>query len=296
VATVKVNGVELFYKETGRGPETIVFSHGLLMDHTMFEAQRAAFEGQYRVIAYDHRGQGLSGRSKDPGDGWGEGMDNLATDAAALIQALDAGPCHFAGLSMGGFVGMRLAIRRPALLRSLTLMNTGAEREPWPNRARYGFLAQLARVIGMAPFTGVAVKALFGESTRRDPQRRAMLEEWTGKIRKRPRHVADALSGVMERDELTAHELRSINCPTLVIAGQEDTARPPADSERLAAFIPGAKLVRIPGCGHSSSLEAPEAVTEAMRGLIGTRNEVRRTSGLRINAAISTQQLPKLMI
>jgi 3-oxoadipate enol-lactonase len=275
VATVKVNGVELFYKETGRGPETIVFSHGLLMDHTMFEAQRAAFDPQYRVIAYDHRGQGLSGRSKPSDDGWDESMDHLATDAAALIQALDAGPCHFAGLSMGGFVGLRLAIRRPALLRSLTLMNSGAEREPWSSRARYQFLAQLVRVVGTAPFTGVAVKALFGESTRRDPQRRAMLEEWTQKLRQRPRHVADALVAVMERDEITADELRSISCPTLVIAGEEDTSRPPADSERLAALIPGAKLVRIPRCGHSSSLEDPNAVIEAMRELIGAQNEVR---------------------
>lgn len=55
--TIKVNGVELFYKESGGGPETIVFSHGLLMDHTMFEFQRAAFESRYRVIAYDHRGK-----------------------------------------------------------------------------------------------------------------------------------------------------------------------------------------------------------------------------------------------
>jgi 3-oxoadipate enol-lactonase len=275
VATVKVNGVELFYKETGRGPETIVFSHGLLMDHTMFEAQRVAFERQYRVIAYDHRGQGLSGRAKASADGWGEGMDNLATDAAGLIQALDAAPCHFAGLSMGGFVGLRLAIRRPALLRSLTLMNTGADREPWSNRARYGFLAQLVRLMGPGPFTSVAVNALFGESTRRDPERRAMLEEWSEKLRKRPRHVADALVAVMERDEVTADELRSIGCPTLVIAGEDDTSRPPADSERLASFIPGAKLVRIPACGHSSSLEAPDAVINAMRMLIGAAAEMR---------------------
>lgn len=274
VATVKVNGVELFYKETGRGPETIVFSHGLLMDHTMFEAQRAAFERQYRVIAYDHRGQGLSGRSKHPEEGWGEGMDNLATDAAALIQALDAAPCHFAGLSMGGFIGMRLAVRRPALLRSLTLMNTGAQREPWSSRARYNFLTQLVRVVGVRPFTSVALNALFGAGTLRDPQHHAMLEEWIEKIRKRPRHVADALMAVMERDEMTADELRSIGCPTLVIAGEEDTSHPPADSERLAAFIPGAKLVRIPGCGHSSALEAPEAVIEAMRTLIGVRAEI----------------------
>lgn len=272
--TVKVNGVELFYKETGRGPEAIVFSHGLLMDHSMFEAQRAAFAGRYRVIAYDHRGQG---QSQDPGSG--QDMETLTTDAADLILALDAAPCHFAGLSMGGFVGLRLAVRRPALLRTLTLMNTGAEREPWPSRVRYGFLAQMVRLAGPGPFTGVAVKALFGSTTRRSPDRRAMLEEWTAKLRQRPRNVAEALLGVMQRREITTDELRTIQCPTLIIAGEDDTARPPSDSERMAAFIPGARLVRITGSGHSSALEAPDGVIAAMRGLLGELDRAMGSAG-----------------
>ena len=272
---VKVNGVELFYKESGKGPETVVFSHGLLMDHSMFEAQRAALEPNYRVIAYDHRGQG---ESEDPGNG--QDMDTLTTDAAALIQALSAAPCHFAGLSMGGFVGMRLAARRPLLVRTLTLMNTGPDREQWFNRLRYGFLARLVAVTGAAPFTGIAVKQLFGKTTRQDPAQRPMLEDWTNKLKRRRRNIAEALSGVMNRREVTSDELRSIGCPTLVIAGEDDTARPPDDSERLASFIPGARLVRIPGSGHSSSLEKPEAVTQAIRELIASPADTRqRVSG-----------------
>ena len=109
------------------------------MDHTMFAAQQAAFASRYRVIAYDHRGQGNSPEANS-----GYDMDTVAEDAAALIDALKASPCHFAGLSMGGFVGMRLAARRPELLRTLTLMNTGAVREPLSGRIRYNFLAQSA--------------------------------------------------------------------------------------------------------------------------------------------------------
>lgn len=263
--TVRVNGVELFYKETGHGSETIVFSHGLLMDHSMFEAQRAALDktGRYRVIAYDHRSQG---QSEDPGTGYD--METLSDDAAGVIEGLNAAPCHFAGLSMGGFVGMRLAARRPALLRTLTLMNTGADREPWLNRLRYGFLAQLVRIVGAAPFTSTAVNALFGETTRHSPERRAILDEWTAKLRARPRNVAHALIGVVQRRPVSSDELRSIKCPTLVIAGEDDTSRPPEDSVRLASFIPGARLVRIRGCGHSSSLEAPEAVIAEIVDLI----------------------------
>jgi pimeloyl-ACP methyl ester carboxylesterase len=262
VPTVKVNGVELFYKETGRGPETIVFSHGLLMDHSMFEAQRAAFEGRYRVIVYDHRGQG---QSQDTGSG--QDMETLTTDAADLILALDAAPCHFVGLSMGGFIGLRLAARRPVLVATLTLMNTGADKEPWPSRLRYGFLAQLVRLVGARPLAGVAVKALFGETTRQSARQRPMLDEWKAKLRKRPRNVAEALVAVIERREVTTDELRSIQCPTLIIAGEEDTERPASDSERMATFIPGAQLVHIPGAGHSIALEAPEAVIAAMQGL-----------------------------
>src|SRR5262249_54254780 len=153
VPKVKINGVELFYKESGSGRETIVFSHGLLMDHSMFEGQRAAFEGRYRVIAYDHRGQGQS-RNADNDAGQVLDMETLTGDAAALIQALDAAPCHFAGLSMGGFIGLRLASRHSALVRTLTLMNTGPDREPWPGRLRYSFLASLVWIVGVKPFTG----------------------------------------------------------------------------------------------------------------------------------------------
>lgn len=276
VSTIKVNGVELFYKESGRGSETIVFSHGLLMDHSMFEAQRAAFEGRYRVIAYDQRGQGFS---QDPGQGYD--MDMVADDAAALIEALRAAPCHFAGLSMGGFAGMRLAARRPELVRTLTLMNTGAEKQPASARLRYGFLAQLVKIAGTAPFTGIAVQELFGRSTRSsdDPEKRKMLEEWTAKLRTRPKNTARALMGVMNRPEFAAAELAAIRCPTLIITGEDDTAQPPRNSERLAAAIPNSRLVRIPGCGHSSSLEAPQAVIEAMRDLMEGRKYGAKIAG-----------------
>ncbi|HSM87573.1 MAG TPA: alpha/beta hydrolase [Candidatus Limnocylindrales bacterium] len=270
VPTIKVNGVELYYKETGSGQEAIVFSHGLLMDHAMFEAQRAAFDGRYRVIAYDHRGQGNSQVASGSAAAERLDMDTLAEDAAALIEALNAAPCHFAGLSMGGFIGLRLAARRRELVRTLTLMNTGADPEAASSRLRYGLLARLVGLVGTAPFTGIAVKELFGRTARTstDPGKRKMMDEWTEKLRTRPKSVAGALMGVMNRKGVPAEELAAIRCPTLIIAGEEDTAQPPFRGERMAAAIRNARLVRVPGCGHSSSLEQPEAVIEAMKELI----------------------------
>lgn len=197
-------------------------------------------------------------------------MDTVAEDAAALIKSLNAAPCHFAGLSMGGFVGMRLAARYPELVRTLTLMNTGSQRESAYNRLRYGFLAQLVKILGTSPFVGIAVKELIGSTTRtsRDPAKKKMLEEWTVKLRSRPKSTAPALMGVMSRPEFGQQELAAIRCNTLIITGEDDTAQVPANSQALAEAIPNSRLVRLPGAGHSSSLEAPEAVTQAMRELI----------------------------
>ena len=260
---VLANGVNLFYKESGSGPETIVFSHGFLMDHTMFEPQRAVFDKRYRVIAYDHRAQG---QSQDVGSGYD--MDTLAEDAAALVRALDAAPCHFAGLSMGGFVGMRLAARHPELVRTLTLMNTTATAEKFANRVRYGVLARLVKVISPRPFTPIAVKERFGRTTRTTPSRGEMLKEWTAKLRARPKKIAPSLLAVMNRREFRADEMAGIRCPTLIITGEDDTAQPPRNSASLAAGIRGARVVSITGAGHSSSLEAPDQIISAMRVLL----------------------------
>ncbi|HKD80814.1 MAG TPA: alpha/beta hydrolase [Candidatus Angelobacter sp.] len=261
--TIPINGVNLFYEESGSGPETIVFSHGFLMDHTMFEPERAAFEKQYRVIAYDHRAQG---QSEDPGRGYD--MSTVTDDAAILIRTLKAAPCHFVGLSMGGFVGMRLAARHPDLIRTLTLMNTTAMREKIYNRVRYAFLAQMVKMFSPAPFTAIAVKELFGRTTRASAEKSAMLKEWNAKLRSRPRSVAYTLRAIANRREFRANEMAGIRCPTLIITGGDDKAQPPRNSATLFTGIRGARMINIPGAGHSSSLEQPEAVIAAMRELI----------------------------
>src|SRR6478672_240051 len=156
--TIRVNNTELYYEESGSGPETIVFSHGLLMDHTMFAAQQAAFSSSYRVIVYDHRGQGAS-----PDANSGYDMDTAAEDAAALIRALRAAPCHFAGLSMGGFAGMRLAARRPELIRTLTLMNTGPDPEPMSFRLASNGVHRELHSVATRPSRTTTVNVLPGK-------------------------------------------------------------------------------------------------------------------------------------
>jgi len=260
-----INGVSFFYEDTGGPHPAIVFSHGLLMSSRMFAAQVEALRDRYRCIAYDHRGQG---QSSDPG-GRSHDMDTCYRDAVAVIEGLDARPCHFVGLSMGGFVGMRLAARRPDLLYSLTLLETSAEPEPAENVPKYRRLAFVARLFGTSPVVDKVMPILFGRTFMSDPSRAAERAGWRAEIAARPRGIVRAVRGVIERQGVMA-EMNDIRVPTLVVVGEEDTATPPPKARRIHEHIPGSRLARIPAAGHSSSVEQPEAVTSVLTDFLST--------------------------
>jgi 3-oxoadipate enol-lactonase len=137
---IRVNGAALYYEEHGTGPETIVFAHGLLWSCRMFDAQVALHKDRSRCVAFDFRGQGQSEVTRS-----GYDMETLYEDAVALIGKLGCAPCHFLGLSMGGFIGLRLAARRPDLLRSLILLEASSDPEPSEHVAKYRQLTFVAR-------------------------------------------------------------------------------------------------------------------------------------------------------
>lgn len=260
--TAAANAVDLNYIESGNGAHSVVFAHGLLLDHQMFEAQRHALEGRYRVIAYDHRGQGESAPA-----GSGYDMDSLTEDAVDLIRATQSAPCHFVGLSMGGFVGMRLAARYPELVRSLTLLNTSASAEPLSRRIRYRAMQAVVALFGPGPLLSQVLPVMFGQSFRNDPARRAELTRWVHHVQSLPRRIVGPVGGVISRPGII-EELKYIRCPTLVISGDEDHTTPPAEADRIVAEIAGARLVRLPQCGHTSSIEAPAAVSAAIANFL----------------------------
>ncbi|MFW6175004.1 MAG: alpha/beta fold hydrolase, partial [Chloroflexota bacterium] len=215
--SIRVNGTEIYYEEHGSGDEAIVFSHGLLFDHRMFDRQVAVFRDRYRCIAYDHRGQGWSETPEGPV----ADIETVYEDAAALLEALGAVPCHFAGVSMGGFVGMRLAARRPEMLRSLILINTAPDPEPDENVPRYRKLNLVARWLGPRLVAGRVLPVMTGESTRNDPNRASEVREWKRRIGRNRRSIYKAVNGVMQRDGVE-EELGRVSTPTLVLAGEED--------------------------------------------------------------------------
>lgn len=260
---IRCNGVGLAVEDRGGGGPAVLFSHGLLYSRRMWDAQVEALRGHFRCVVYDHRGQGESDTPES-----GLDMDTLTEDVVALIAALGLGPVHFVGLSMGGFVGMRLAARRPELVRSLALLDTSAGAEPAAAIVRYRRLKWVARWIGTWPVVDRVLAIMHGESARQDPARAADLRFWRGHLLRLDRRAAPrALEGVLQRESVEPL-LERIRCPTLVLVGEEDTATVPARGEEIAAAVAGAQLVRIPRAGHMSPIDAPEAVTAELRAFL----------------------------
>jgi pimeloyl-ACP methyl ester carboxylesterase len=196
----------------------------------------------------------------------GYDMDTLAADAKALIE--DVGPpVHFVGLSMGGFVGMRLAARHPALLRSLSLLATAGDAEPAKNIPRYRAMAVISR-IWMRPLLGSVMKIMFGDAFVHDAARRDQRDELARHLLELDKTgMTRALDGVIRRAAVD-DELPRIGVPTLVLAGEDDHAIVPDRQRRTAARIPGAELVMVPRAGHTSTLEEPAAVTAALTSFL----------------------------
>ncbi len=260
--TLAVDGVDLRYEERGSGTP-IVFSHGLLWSGGMFDAQVAALSARHRCIAYDHRGQGQSATSPAPYD-----MERLTADAATLIEKLGAAPCHFVGLSMGGFVGMRLAARRPELIHTLTLIETAADAEPRWNIPKYRALLLVARALGFEPVAGAVMRIMFGATFLRDPARAALRERMRGELLALDvARLRAALDAVVQRQPILP-ELHRIRKPTLVLHGDEDRAITLGRAAQMARAIHGARMVVIPRAGHTSSVEEPEAITRELAAFV----------------------------
>lgn len=265
---IDVNGARLHYRDSGKGTETIVFSHGLLMNGGMFEAQIEALRDRYRCIAYDHRGQGQSAVT----DG-GYDMDTLADDAAALIEKLAIGPCHFAGLSMGGFIGMRLAARRPELLKSLILLDTSAQPEPSENKPKYRILNFVARWFGLRMVIGQVMPIMFGQSFLNDPSRAQERDRWRASIIANHRiGITRAVKGVVDRAGVS-DEIGRIDMPVLILVGDADVATVPAKSQAMQAAIRGSELVTIPHAGHSATIENPDDVNAAITRFLDAQRQ-----------------------
>lgn len=260
--TMPLNTVTIYYEDSAPNDTTkpvMVFAHGLLWSTKIYDKQVAHFAKEYRCIAFDLRGQGQSEITKD-----GYDMDTLADDAIELLEALNITSCHYVGLSMGGFVGQRVAIKRPDLLESLTLIDTSADPEDPSNIPSYKKLVAAIKWLGMKRVSKKVMPIMFGSTFLTDKTRKADNKEWLALLNSnRKEGVVKATTGVIERKGIY-DQLDKVTTPTLIIVGDEDVATPYAKAERMHFAIKGSKLAVIKGAGHTSTVEEPEQVNTVM--------------------------------
>ncbi|MEA2684776.1 MAG: 3-oxoadipate enol-lactonase [Chloroflexota bacterium] len=261
---ITTNGTELYYEREGSG-EPLLLVHGLLFSGESWRDQVVALSGEYDCITVDLRGQH---RSPAPEDAASYSLWNQAEDIHGLITQLGLAPVHYAGLSMGGMIGMRLALTHPEDLRDLVLVDTSAMGEDPERSELYEALrkvmeeGQTDAVLPALPPVFFADAFITGQ-----PER---LEAWLQTLRD-----GDAMGfvrasrAVDERDDITAR-LGEIHVPTLVVHGSEDAAIPVENAEALAAGIPGARFQLVDGAGHQSSMDHPDEVTAAIRDFLAS--------------------------
>lgn len=259
---VPVNGVDLYYEDTATGDQSVLFVPGLAWGTRLFRAQVAALESRFRCVALEPRGQGRSEITKD-----GYELNNIAVDILGLIDHLKMRPCHLVGHSLGGSVAVRVAARQPELIRSLALLNATADADPLWDRILFRGLSYAIELFGMGRADDWLVQSMFGDTflsnrahirEREDARHQFLSNDRVG--------IARAVRGWL-RSPSVMDELPNVTVPTLVIAGQEDIAVSPTRSRKLAEAIRHCRFLLLPCCGHSSPVEAAEAVNAALTQL-----------------------------
>jgi pimeloyl-ACP methyl ester carboxylesterase len=245
----EVNGQRLFYEDSGGDGPAVVFSHGLYMDHSMFDPQVEALRDRYRCITWDERCHGQTGGSAEPFTYW-----DSADDVAALLGSLGVQRAVLAGESQGGFLGLRAALAHPDLVRGLILIDTQAGQE---NEALLPYYEQLREnwtTQGMDDeLAGIIEDIIIGEGF-------ADVGRWKRYWKELPVDaVGQAYATLVGRDDI--HDrLGEIDAPAIVIHGEQDAAIPVEVAQRLADGLPQAELALIEGAGHAANLTHPAQV------------------------------------
>ncbi len=248
--SVSAGALDIHYRVTGDGPETLVLINGVGDDLEAWANQVDDFAGTgLRVVSFDNRGVGLSSQPPGPYT-----SPEMAADLEVLATGLGLAPFHLAGVSMGGVIAQEYAIAYGHRLRSLVLANTYAAADPF-TRAAFESWAVVAEMAGMAVMMRQQAPWIYSPGFyARHPER---VEELIAEAQK---STQPAAAFAAQTAALVAHDaagrVGAITTPTLVIAADDDIIIRPALSRRLYAALPDATWSSVPG-GHAAFWEEP---------------------------------------
>jgi pimeloyl-ACP methyl ester carboxylesterase len=256
------------YTDTGGDRPAVVFSHGILMDQSMFDAQVAALAPAYRCISWDQRGHGATGMVTEEFSFW-DSVDDLL----AILDDAGVGSAVLIGMSQGGFVSLRVALRAPDRVRGLVFIDSQAGLEAEDAAPLYRAMAETWAQEGYDPaVAGFIATLILGEHA--DP------EPWTAKWNAYPKEqVLQPTYTLLSRDDLT-DRLGEVPHPALVIHGGADMAIPLERAETLAAGLPGCRepVVVVDGAGHAGNISHSEPYNRAILTFLTGLSPLRPTA------------------
>jgi pimeloyl-ACP methyl ester carboxylesterase len=255
VEFVDAGGLEIAYERVGEGPP-LVLVHGAGEDSRIWQPQLAGLADELTVVAWDEPGAGRSSHLPE-----GFGLSDFADALAALIEAVDLGPAHVAGLSWGGTVVLELYGRHPELVTTLIMIDTYAGWKGSLPAAEVEARVADAHQMLAAPHQQFdpTLPGLF--ATEPPPQFVPLLAAIATDVR--PATLGRQLAIMAETD--LSDLLRHVSVPTLLIWGQADVRSPLTVAHQFEEAIADTECVVIEGAGHLSNLERPERVNDAMR-------------------------------
>jgi 3-oxoadipate enol-lactonase len=255
--TAAVNGIDIAYADSGGEGPAVVLSHGILMDHTMFDPQLAALVPEFRVITWDARGFGGT-----PAPGAFSYWDS-ASDVLGLLDHLGLDAAILGGMSQGGFLSLRAALLAPDRVRALILLDTQAGVDDPGTVAAYEQLEATWLEQGPAPVQELVASIILG------PAGGTSWDSWFAKwAALDTTQLTRAFRCLVDRDDITSR-LGEISCPALIVHGTSDAAIAVSRAQELRDGLGGqAELVTVDGGSHAASLTHPDQVNAAMLGFL----------------------------
>jgi len=258
VATLR--GQRIHYEDSGGAGLALVLSHGFLEDSSMFDAQLRHLRPRHRVITWDQRGHGSTVSTSEPFTYW-----DSADDLAALLDHLGVHRAVVGGMSQGGFISLRFALRYPDRTAGLVLIDTQSGQEDPDKVEQYDVMHEVWTGAGPSDQLLEMVAAIIVGNKR--PESAEWIAKWQNLD---PAKLTYVYRPLMDRDDIT-DRMGEIRAPALVIHGTDDVAIDMSMAEKLCESLSACRgLVRIEGAGHSSNITHPEPVNKAIEEFLSS--------------------------
>lgn len=261
MATTTVNGISIRYEDGGGDGPAVLFSHGFMMDHTMFDAQVEALSPAYRCIRWDERGFGDT-EADGPFTYW-----DSAGDAMAVLDACGVDQAVLVGMSQGGFLSIRATLANPDRVRGLFLIDSCADVDD--AETIEGYQGMMAAFGSGDPATMQAVAEgvaglILGDQALSD----VWIPRWIESLQRHD--IANPGQALLARDDVQPRA-GEITCPVMAVHGGDDQAISIDRAQRFVdAVADGRGIVVVDGAAHAPNMTHPEIVNAALADFLAS--------------------------